>query len=77
MLNLVLCIMILLLGLVASNKSKDSVPLIIGIAFGLFGVSHFMKILNLEGRFLNYLMIIRALAYLIVAFALARAAFRK
>ena len=38
--NLLLCIIIFVLGVLGNRRSKSSVPLLIGIAFGLFGVSH-------------------------------------
>jgi len=67
--NLVLCIIILVLGVWGYNKKKDQVPRYIGIAFGLFGISHLMTILDLKDALTSFLVIIRVLAYLIVVFA--------
>ena len=45
--HLVLCVIIVGLGILGYSKKKYDVPLYIGIAFGLFGVSHLMRILGL------------------------------
>ena len=68
--NLVLCIIILALGCWGYVRRKDQVPLYIGIAFGIFGVSHAMKLLGLAGGLTTFLIIIRVIAYLLVVFAL-------
>jgi NADH:ubiquinone oxidoreductase subunit K len=39
--NFALCIVIFILGMVGYAKTKDTVPIYIGIAFLLFAVSHF------------------------------------
>jgi uncharacterized membrane protein len=67
--NLVLCITILILGVWGYNKKRDQVPLYIGMAFGLFGISHLMTILDLKDALTSFLVIIRVLAYLIIVFA--------
>jgi uncharacterized membrane protein len=66
--NLVLCIIILVLGVWGFNKKRDQVPLYIGMAFGLFGISHLMTILDLKDALTSFLVIIRVLAYLIIVF---------
>ena len=68
--NLVLCIIILVLGYRGYNKKRDQMPLYIGIAFGLFGISHLMTILDLKDALTSFLVIIRVLAYLTVVFAM-------
>ena len=68
--NLVLCIIILALGCWGSRKTGDKVPLYVGIAFGLFGVSHLVTLLGLKEAVETVLIVIRTLAYLIVVFAL-------
>jgi len=68
--NLVLCIIILALGCWGYRKTEDRVPLYVGIAFGLFGVSHLMTLLGLKEALETVLIVIRTLAYLIVVFAL-------
>lgn len=76
-LNLVLCIIILAFGIWGYIKRKEDAPLYIGIAFGLFGVSHLMTLLGLVASVQVGLIIIRALAYLLVIFALYRMLFKK
>ena len=70
--NLILCIIILGLGIWGYNKKKDAVPLYIGIAFGLFGVSHILTLLGLASTLTVLLIVIRLIAYLLVVFALYR-----
>jgi uncharacterized membrane protein (UPF0136 family) len=70
--NLVLCIVILVLGILAYAKKKDDVPLYIGIAFGLFAVTHLLTLLGLAASLTVSLIIIRIVAYLLVIFALYR-----
>lgn len=70
--NFVLCIVILALGNWAYVKKKDDVPLCLGIAFGLFAVSHLMTLLGLAAGLTVFLIAIRLIAYLLVVFALYR-----
>jgi len=75
--NLILCIIILSLGIWAYIKKKNDIPLYIAIAFGLFGVSHSMKLLGLAASFEGPLIAIRLIAYLLVVFALYRLLVKK
>ena len=68
--NLVLCIIILFLGYLSYKKSKDMIPLYIGIAFGFFGISHLATLLGLKVTLEYALIAIRTLGYLLVIFAL-------
>ena len=68
--NLTLCIIILLLGVFGYRKKGAPLPLYIGIAFGLFGVSHLATILGLKDALEAFLIVIRTVAYLAVIFAL-------
>lgn len=70
--NLVLCVIILALGIWAYVKRKYDVPLYIGIAFGLFAVSHLITLLGLAAGLTAFLITIRLIAYLLVIFALYR-----
>ena len=70
--NFVLCIVILVLGIWAYAKKKDDVPLYIGIAFGLFAISHLMTLLGLAAGLTALLIVIRLIAYLLVVVALCR-----
>jgi ABC-type Na+ efflux pump permease subunit len=70
--NFVLCLVILALGIWAYAKKKGDIPLYIGIAFGLFAISHLMTLLGLAAGLTIFLIIIRLIAYLLVVFALYR-----
>ena len=75
--NLVLCAIILALGIVGYKRSDETWLLFIGIAFGLFGVSHLLTLLGLKEALTTFLIVIRTLAYLLVAFTLYWIAFRR
>ena len=75
--NLVLCIVILALGIWAYVKKKYDVPLYIGIAFGLFGVSHALKIAGLADSLATFLVAVRVIGYLLVIVALCRILMKK
>ena len=68
--NLVLCIVIVVLGLVIYRKSRERLPLYISLAFGLFGISHAATLAGLVAALTVPLIIIRTLAYLLVIYAL-------
>ena len=70
--NLVLCIIILALGIWGYSKKKGDVALYIGIAFGIFGISHLLTLLGLAAGLTAFLIAIRLIAYLLVVFALYR-----
>lgn len=69
-LNLVLCIAILALGYWGFNKSKDRLALFIGVAFGLFGLSHLATLLGLKEALTAVLLAVRTIAYFTVVYAL-------
>ncbi|MCX5681345.1 MAG: hypothetical protein NT079_03590 [Candidatus Omnitrophica bacterium] len=68
--NAALCVLILVLGCLCYKKNQSKEGLLIGIAFGLFGISHIFSILGLTRNFEGILVVIRIFAYLIVAFSL-------
>jgi hypothetical protein len=70
MINLALCVVILVMGIWEYTKSKFLLPLYIGIAFGLFGVSHLITLLSMGVAFSGGIIMIRLLAYVLVIFAL-------
>jgi len=72
--NFVLCIVILLLGLLVYNKKKMAMPLLVGVAFGLFAVSHLATLLGFRDAWEPFLIAVRTLAYLLVVYALLRLA---
>ena len=76
-LNLVLCIIILALGCWGYKRSGNKLPIYIGIAFGLFGISHFVTLLGFKEALESALLVIRTLAYLMVVFALYKITVRR
>ena len=75
--NLILCLIIFGMGIWDYIKKKDNVTLLLGVAFGLFGISHLMTILKLSGNLDIFLIIIRLIAYLLVIFSLYKLVKRK
>jgi hypothetical protein len=73
--NLILCIIILAFAVVGYRRSGKAFPLYIGIAFGLFGLSHLATLLGLKDSLAGVLIVVRTLAYLLVAFVVYRVAF--
>ena len=67
-LNFAFCVIIVILGYLGYRKTRNTLPLLVGVAFGLFGVSHLLTLLSFEEE--TSLIVIRGLAYLIVIFAL-------
>jgi len=72
MVNTALCLIILVLGYLAYKRSGDNTPLLIGIAFGIFGISHIITLSVPEKTLTGLLIAIRVLAYLLVLFSLSR-----
>jgi hypothetical protein len=70
--NLALCTIILVLGFLGYKKGGNRIPLYVGIAFGLFGVSHLATILGFKDALESVLIVIRTVAYLTVIVALYR-----
>lgn len=75
--NTVLCIGIMILGLWGHFKTKDRVPLAMGIAYGIFCITHIMTLLGLRGSLLNFILISRLIAYLLIAKALHKVIVRQ
>jgi CHASE2 domain-containing sensor protein len=68
--NLVLCIVIVILGFLCFRKSREMLPVFIGAAFGLFGISHAATLAGFKVPLTTPLIIIRTLAYVLVIIAL-------
>ncbi len=73
--NLILCGVIFVFGLMGWRRSGKVLPLYIAIAFGLFGLSHLATVLGLAAQMEATLIIIRLAAYLIVVYAVYKVAF--
>ncbi len=75
--NLILCLIILAMGIWEYIRTKARLELYIGVAFGLFAVSHLITLLGLAPGLTVPLIIIRLLAYLTVIYALYTAIAKK
>ena len=75
--NLVLTTVILALGIWAFVKRKSDVALYIGIAFGLFAVSHALTLAGLAATLETLLIVIRTIGYLLVIVAVCRILMKK
>lgn len=68
--NLILCIVILVMGIIENSRTRTHLPLYVAIAFGLFGLSHLMVLLGMEGTLAIIMVVIRLVAYLLVIYSL-------
>jgi hypothetical protein len=68
--NLFLSVAILFVGYWVYKKGGDDMPLLIGLAFSMFGISHLMTLMGLADQLTLVLIFIRTLGYLIVLYAL-------
>ena len=75
--NLILCIVILVFGVISWQRTKSRVTLYVGTAFGLFGLSHLASLLGLSASLSIVLIVVRTAAYLLVTYALFLAAYSK
>ena len=67
--NLLLCIVIFLLGLVMYRRKEKISALLIGIAFGMFGISHFSVVTGIAFPEITFILL-RICGYVLVAAAL-------
>jgi len=74
--NLILCIAILVFGIISWQRKKSEVALYVGIAFGLFGLTHLASLLGLATALNLLVIIIRLAAYLLVTYALFLEAYK-
>ena len=68
--NFFLCIVIVVLGFFVYRKKQNMSALLIGIAFGLFGISHLVQLLGITQIPDTALILIRICGYILVAAAL-------
>jgi hypothetical protein len=71
LINLTACIIILILGNIIFTRNGSKGCLLIGISFGLFGLSHLLTLLGIQEVLGGALILIRTLAYLLVILAMA------
>ena len=67
--NLLLCIVIFLLGYLVYRKQEKISALLIGIAFGMFGLSHFSVLTGIAFPEVTFILL-RICGYILVAAAL-------
>ncbi|MDD5172202.1 MAG: hypothetical protein PHF60_04165 [Candidatus ainarchaeum sp.] len=68
--NMLLGVIILGTGYWSYKKSKDVVPLYIGLAFGIFAISHVITLAGMAESLSSALIVIRIIAYVLVLYAL-------
>lgn len=76
LLNFIFALIVVILGLWVFKTKKLLLALYIAIAFGLFAISHLAILLGTPSANIS-IIVIRALGYLVVIYALAREAVRK
>lgn len=69
--NVVLCVIILVLSLNYSKKSGNKLSLYIGVAFGLFGISHLITMINVK-EYMPIITAVRLLAYSFIIMTLVQ-----
>jgi hypothetical protein len=68
--NLVLSLIVLILGIWAYAAAKSRAALYVGIAFGLFAVTHLLSMLGLAAMLAALIIIVRIIAYVIVMYSI-------
>jgi hypothetical protein len=67
--NLLLCMVIFLLGYLVYRKQEKISAILIGIAFGMFGLSHFSELTGIAFPEVTFILL-RICGYILVAAAL-------
>jgi len=75
--NLIFCFIILFYGLWVYEKNRSQAALLIGVAYGLFGLTRVAYLLQITWLHPSFLVVFRALAYLITLYALVVLAGKK
>lgn len=70
LLNLIFCIITLALGITGHLKMKRVWPLLLGIAFAFFGVSHLFTILDLADTLEVVMVVTRIIGYMLTLYAM-------
>ena len=76
-LNLIFTIIVCALGIWGYTRKKYDVLLYIGIAYGVFAISHLLTALGLSGSLNIFIIIIRIIAYLLLIYAVYKLASKK
>ena len=70
--NFLASFLILAVGSAVYIKTKDKTPFHLGVAFGLFAVSHLISLMDLEANFVITTMLLRAFGYVIVLLVIGK-----
>lgn len=76
-LNLVLTIVVCALGIWGYTRNKYDVPLYIGIAYGIFAISHLLTVLGFSVSLNIFILAIRIIGYLLMIIAVYKLANKK
>jgi uncharacterized membrane protein YhfC len=68
--NLILSLIVFILGIWAYAAVKSRSALYVGIAFGLFAITHLLSMLGLAAMLSVLIIIVRIIAYVIVMYAI-------
>ncbi len=74
--NTIFCFVVFIVGMVFWGRTKYKAELYIGLAFGIFGLTHLAIVLGLEINLLLRI-VARILAYLLVIYGLYQATRKK
>ena len=72
LINLILAVIVLILGLWAYARKQSRAGLLVGIAFGLFAIAHFLTLVGLAGTLGTLIIAVRVLGYLAAMVAVYR-----
>lgn len=64
--NFVISLIIFLFGCWAYMRTKDKAPFYIGVAFGLFSLSHLISLVGMQKDLRDTIILVRAFSYFIV-----------
>jgi hypothetical protein len=68
--NLILTIVLLIMGIWAYTARRSRSMLYIGIAFGLFALTHLITLIGLAAGMAGFILVVRILAYLLAIYAI-------
>jgi hypothetical protein len=68
--NILFCALIFVIAYFGYHKNKNSIVLLIGLAFAIFGIAHIFALFGLTKTLQNILIVIRIVGYLLVLFVL-------
>jgi uncharacterized membrane protein (UPF0136 family) len=74
--NMILCFVIFIYGIITWSRAKSKVALYMGVAFGIFGLSHLATLLSLDINSIVRI-VVRLVAYLLVIYGMFLAGLKK